>query len=52
MSFQDKFYRNIEANAFFKRHIQNLNNSELRNSKKEILKVLLNNKIKLKKKMF
>ena len=50
MSFQDKFYRDIEANAFFKRHIQNLNNSELRNSKKEILKVLLNNKIKLKKK--
>ena len=40
MSFQDKFYKNKEANAFFKRHELKLNNNVLRNNKHEILKIL------------
>ena len=49
MSFQDSFYRNKEANAFFKRNIKNIDHKELRNNKKEILKIL-DIKIKLKNK--
>ena len=49
MSFQDKFYKKKEANAFFKRQELKLNNNDLRNNKNEILKILkskisLNNK--------